>query len=288
MKLTSNILSREEFEKLWKDEVENQALEGFDYTESGARLLYVKDDETGVICCYAQPKKTANAFFVCDVKKQGNQFEVYKTPTGREHFNIEIEDQEELVKTLASVIRPSDKEERRALLSVYRRNAKDLSVADVSEIALVAPAFVSEEFEEISSGESAILAPAADAESTAITMSEPVAVGTEKRVEEDDEISRLLGDLRRKHTGVAAEETEEEEKGAAAAIISEDAEETADVLPREAFVIADDEFLADDEVVFPRVTEEVDEVVASVADVADEWAEEEVAPAEEIGEKVGS
>ena len=122
MKITSNTISREDFEKMWKDEVENRAYDGCDMSQEGAKLLYVKDDESGVLCCYAQPKKTANAFFVCDVVKRGTQFEVYKTPAGRDHFNIEIEGNDQVIDMLGKIVRPSDKKERQALLNVYKRN----------------------------------------------------------------------------------------------------------------------------------------------------------------------
>lgn len=123
MKLTSTKFSKEEFERLWED-ANTDKKEGIGHVESdeGTRFLFVRDDETGAVCCYAHPKKADTATFVRDVKllKEVGIFEFYYTP--KLHGGIRSDkSNKEVISLLRNVIKPKEKEDREALLAVYKR-----------------------------------------------------------------------------------------------------------------------------------------------------------------------
>ncbi|MBP3620042.1 MAG: hypothetical protein J6J24_05240 [Clostridia bacterium] len=116
MKLTSTKINKEEFDKLWEDEVTNHAHAGFDYADDGAmRALYVKDAKTGVLCCYIHQKKKPDAVFVSRVKKNGGVLEIYEAPSGNRHTNVIIsEDNKPFAEILTEVLK-KDADKRKEL-----------------------------------------------------------------------------------------------------------------------------------------------------------------------------
>lgn len=118
MKITSIRINKDEFDKLWEDEVANHAYAGFDYADNGdTRALYVKDEDSDVVCCYIHQKKKADAFFASRVKKNGGVLEIYEGPSGNRHYNVIISDDNKAFADLLTQVLKEDADKRK---DIYR------------------------------------------------------------------------------------------------------------------------------------------------------------------------
>ena len=120
MKLTSTKISKEEFDKLWDEEVAENKHKGHGISEEGTGFLYVVDDESGVTCCYALPKSASTANFVRNVKNLNGMVEFYYTAS----LHGSIKDDElnkETIEHLKATVKPKEKAEKDALMAVYKR-----------------------------------------------------------------------------------------------------------------------------------------------------------------------